>query len=42
MVQLLLFAVLSLFVQGEAFLEMDYTTFDQTDKGARSPMKRGT
>ena len=36
MAQLLLFAVLSLFVQGEAFLEMDYDTFDQTDSGWRS------
>ena len=32
----LLLVFLSLFAQGEAFLEMDYDTFDQTDNGWRS------
>ena len=34
--QILFLILLSLFAQGEAFLEMDYETFDQTDNGWRS------
>ncbi len=36
MTQLLLFVMLSLFAQSEAFLQMNYNTFDQTDRGWRS------